>query len=203
MVLEGIHHVTAITGDAPRNVEFYVGTMGLRLVKKSVNQDDPTVYHLFYADEKGSPGSDLTFFEYPGAAPGRAGPGMIHRVVWRVSTEAALDFWEQRLELAATEIRRASDNLTFSDPEGLGLELRIDSSGDPPLRAAHPDIPEEFAITGFDGVRAFTSDPHRSESLLGETLGFSRVVETDWTVRGTSRSSFYVYDDPPAGRDPE
>src|SRR5213593_734595 len=83
MKLEGIHHVTAITGNAPQNVEFYAGTLGLRLVKKSVNQDDPTVYHLFYADERGSPGSDITFFEYPGARPGRAGAGMVHRVVWR------------------------------------------------------------------------------------------------------------------------
>ena len=96
MKLEGIHHVTCITGDAPRNVDYYTGTLGLRLVKKSVNQDDPTVYHLFYADEKGSPGADITFFEYPGAAPGRAGAGMIHTVVWRVASEEALDFWRDR-----------------------------------------------------------------------------------------------------------
>ena len=84
MKLEGIHHITAITGDAPANVEFYVGVLGLRLVKKTVNQDDPTVYHLFYADEQGSPGADLTFFEYPGAARGEAGAGMVHRIAWRV-----------------------------------------------------------------------------------------------------------------------
>src|ERR1700730_7054128 len=77
MKLEGVHHITAITGDAPGNVGFYAGTMGLRLVKKTVNQDDPTVYHLFYADEAGSPGADLTFFEYPGASPGRAGGGVV------------------------------------------------------------------------------------------------------------------------------
>ena len=93
MRLEGIHHITAITGDAPGNVEFYVGVLGLRMVKKTVNQDDPTVYHLFYADEHGSPGADLTFFEYPGAAPGQAGAGMVHRIVWRVGSGAALDFW--------------------------------------------------------------------------------------------------------------
>ena len=86
MKLNGIHHITAITGDAQRNVDFYVGVMGLRLVKKSVNQDDPTVYHLFYGDEHAKPGLDLTFFEYPGAAPGRAGEGMVHRVVWRVGS---------------------------------------------------------------------------------------------------------------------
>ena len=81
MRLEGIHHITAITADAPRNVEFYAGVLGLRLVKKTVNQDDPTVYHLFYADEAGSSGSDITFFEYPGAGRGRAGAGMVYRVV--------------------------------------------------------------------------------------------------------------------------
>src|SRR5216110_2126493 len=100
MKLEGIHHITCITGDAPTNVDFYVRVMGLRLVKKTVNQDDPTVYHLFYADEKGSPGSDITFFEYPGAAEGRAGAGMVHTVVWRVGSEEALDFWAERLSVA-------------------------------------------------------------------------------------------------------
>ena len=103
MQLNGIHHITAITGDAQRNVDFYVGVMGLRLVKKSVNQDDPTVYHLFYGDEHAKPGLDLTFFEYPGAAPGRAGEGMIHRVVWRVGSPAALDFWSERLAGAGVE----------------------------------------------------------------------------------------------------
>src|SRR5919204_5144082 len=97
MRLDGIHHVTCITADAARNVSFYAGTLGLRLVKKSVNQDDPTVYHLFYADEHGTPGSDITFFEYPGAARGRPGRGMIHRVVFRVHSEDALDFWQERV----------------------------------------------------------------------------------------------------------
>src|SRR6266576_526969 len=104
--LEGIHHITAITGDAPRNVEFYAGTLGLRMVKKTVNQDDPTVYHLFYADEVGSAGSDITFFEYPGARRGRAGAGMVYRVVWRVASAEALDFWEQRLGDANVESER-------------------------------------------------------------------------------------------------
>src|SRR5437763_335145 len=84
MQLEGIHHTTAITGDAPGNVDFYARVLGMRLVKKTVNQDDPTVYHLFYVDEEGHPGLDLTFFEYPGAAPGRPGAGMVHRIASRV-----------------------------------------------------------------------------------------------------------------------
>src|SRR3954454_14093752 len=97
MKLEGIHHITAITENAQANVDYYAGVMGLRLVKKSINQDNPSVYHLFYADENGDPGSDLTFFEYPGIPQGRAGDGMIDRIVWRVASAGALDFWEERL----------------------------------------------------------------------------------------------------------
>src|SRR5947207_14816772 len=96
MKLEGVHHVTAITGDAPGNVDFYARVLGLRLVKKSVNQDDPTVYHLFYGDERGDPGADITFFEYPNARPGRAGAGMVHTIGWRVASSEALGFWESR-----------------------------------------------------------------------------------------------------------
>src|SRR4051794_41904131 len=92
MKLEGIHHITCITGDAPANVEFYAGTLGLRLVKKTVNQDDPTVYHLFYADEQGSAGAAITFFEYPGSPPGPAGAEMVPRVVFRVGSDEALAF---------------------------------------------------------------------------------------------------------------
>ncbi len=134
MKLEGIHHVTAITGNAPQNVEFYAGVLGLRLVKRTVNQDDPTVYHLFYADEVGSAGSDITFFEYPGSPRGRAGYGMVHRVVFRVPSSEALDFWQSRLEGRGIQTDRSDDGLLFSDPEGLELELVIDRSGDDPLR---------------------------------------------------------------------
>src|SRR5438309_3636089 len=140
MKLEGIHHITCITGDAPRNVEFYVGTLGLRLVKKSVNQDDPTVYHLFYADEKGSAGSDITFFEYPGAAPGRAGAGMIHRITFRVGTPDALPFWAQRLRAAGVDAEQSDEAVRFTDPEGLGVELRAAQTGDEPLMAEHPEV---------------------------------------------------------------
>jgi glyoxalase family protein len=94
MNFNGIHHVTAITGDAPRNVDYYTRVLGLRLTAKTVNQDDPSVYHLFYGDELARPGADLTFFEYPGAIPGRPGAGMVHRIVWRVGSPEALDFWE-------------------------------------------------------------------------------------------------------------
>src|SRR3954454_19095089 len=95
--LEGIHHITAITGDAPRNVDFYARVLGLRMVKKTVNFDAPEVYHLYYGDEAGHPGSVMTFFEFPGAPPGTAGAGMVHRIRWRVGGEEALDFWDERL----------------------------------------------------------------------------------------------------------
>src|ERR1700710_1721650 len=97
MKLEGIHHITAITENAQRNVDFYVGVLGLRLVKKTVNQDNPAVYHLFFADEKGDPGSDLTFFEFPGVPRGRPGAGDVHRIFWRVGSREAIDFWDERL----------------------------------------------------------------------------------------------------------
>ena len=119
MKLEGIHHVTAITGDAPGNVDFYARVLGLRLVKKTVNQDDPTVYHLFYADEEGSAGADITFFEYPGARRGRAGAGMVHTVVWRVGSEEALDFWSERLEQEGVSVSR-SPGLRRRCKSGLG-----------------------------------------------------------------------------------
>src|SRR5919106_1628688 len=173
MKLEGIHHITAITENAQRNVDFYAGVMGLRLVKKTVNQDNPTVYHLFYADEKGDPGSDLTFFEYPGVPQGRAGDGMIHRIVWRVASAEALDFWAERLERNGIESERAEgrEALLFSDPEGLEHELLVSDSDDEPLIADHPEVPAELALQGFDGAVAYASDPAASSSLLGEALG--------------------------------
>jgi glyoxalase family protein len=195
MKLEGIHHVTAITGDAPGNVDFYTRVLGLRLVKKSVNQDDPTVYHLFYADETGSAGSDITFFEYPGARRGRAGRGMVHTVVWRVGSAAALDFWQERLTREGRDVKRDGDRLTFADPEGLGLELRVVETADEPLVAVHPEIPAEVAIQGFDGVRAYTADADGSRGFLADTLGFAADGEAAFEVRGDRRGSFYAYDE--------
>jgi glyoxalase family protein len=186
MKLEGVHHVTCITGNAPANVEFYAGELGLRMVKKTVNQDDPTVYHLFYADEKGSAGADITFFEYPGAPKGRAGDGMVHLVSFRVGSDESLDFWQKRV---GGELRDRS--LVFDDPEGLTLQLLVDDTGEPPLTANAPDIPEEHRIRGFAGVRAYASRPERSERLLN-ALGF----EPGWVARGDKRSGFYIYDLP-------
>ena len=198
MKLEGIHHVTCITADAPGNVEFYARLLGLRLVKKTVNQDDPTVYHLFYADEKGSAGSDITFFEYPHARRGRAGAGMVHRIVWRVASEDALDFWEQRLGAAGIATSREDGHLRFSDPEGLDLELAVVESNDEPLVARSPDIPAEHALQGFDGVRAYASNPELSRALLEDTLAFEPQATNCYKAGGDRRESWYRYDEPPA-----
>ncbi len=191
MRLDGIHHVTNITGDAPTNVDFYAGTLGLRLVKKSVNQDDPTVYHLFYADEQGTPGSDITFFEYPGAAPGRAGAGMIHTIVWRVGSGEALDFWAERLG-----VEREDDTVVFSDPEGLRHQLVIANVPDEPLIADHPEIPRELALQGFEGVRAYASNAERRTAPFLEQLGFEREGER-WDTRGDARGGWIEYEPAP------
>jgi glyoxalase family protein len=201
MKLEGIHHITLITGDAPRNVDFYTRVLGLRLVKKTVNQDDPTVYHLFYADEKGSAGADITFFEYPGSRPGRAGAGMIHRITWRVGSTDALDFWEERLRAEGVSgLEREDGRLRFEDPEGMGLELAVVETDDEPLVAEHPEIPSELALQGFDSVRAYASSPEASRRFLEQGLAFEPRGETTWEARGAERGGLYVYDAPPAER---
>jgi glyoxalase family protein len=198
MKLEGIHHITAITADAQRNVDFYAGVMGLRLVKKTVNQDNPSVYHLFFADEGGDPGSDLTFFEFPGVPPGQPGTGDVHRIIWRVGSSESLDFWEERLAAAAVEPERAGEHLRFSDPEGLEHELLVAQTEDEPLIAEHPEVPAELALHGFHGVRAYSGAPQTSHALL-EALEFEAAGE-NWEARGERRGSIYGYDEPPAVR---
>jgi glyoxalase family protein len=193
--LEGVHHVTAITGDAPGNVDFYTRVLGLRLVKKSVNQDDPTVYHLFYGDEEGAPGNDITFFEYPGARQGKAGAGMVHTVGWRVASTEALDFWERRLSDEGVATERCADGaVAFHDPEGLRHTLSAVETTDEPLTADQPEVPKELALQGFHGVRAYTHDPEASRRFLEETLEFDSSGESGWEVRGEQRGGFYVYD---------
>ena len=197
MQLDGLHHISCITGDAPGNLAFYTGVLGLRLVAKTVNQDDPYVYHLFYGDEEGSPGFDLTFFEYPGALPGRAGAGMVYRITLRVGSPEALDFWAERLTGRGIESTRDGDRLQFSDPEGLGLELVASASTDAPLTARHPEVPPAFAIQGFDSVRAYGGRVASTRRLLEEVLGAKNAGEYVWTIAGKSRHSTITYDAPP------
>ena len=200
MQLEGLHHITAITGDARRNLDFYTRVLGLRLTAKSVNQDDPTVYHLFYGDEHARPGADLTFFEYPGAKPGRAGAGMVHRIVHRVGSEDALGFWEERLRAEGHEVTH-DDSVRFADPEGLAHELIVDRTQDAPLVAAHPEIPAEHALRGFEGVRAYSANPDASALVLEQLMGATRLGEEHrFALRGERRGSWIAFDPAPAER---
>jgi glyoxalase family protein len=201
MAIEGLHHITAITGDAPRNVDFCARLLGLRLVKKTVNFDAPDVYHLYYGDERGTPGSILTFFEFPGAALGRPGDGMVHTIQWRVASEDALGFWAERLADSGVAAERDGAALRFADFEGLRHELLAVAVDDPPLAARAPDIPAEHALLGFHGVRAYSSVPARSAALLG-ALGFERVGEGDerWRVGGAERHGVLTYEAAPAAR---
>jgi glyoxalase family protein len=200
MNLDGIHHITAITGDAPRNVDFYTRVLGLRMTAKTVNQDDPSVYHLFYGDEEAQPGADLTFFEYPGAAPGRPGAGMVHRIVWRVGSPDAIDFWAARLGDEDVATQRDGDGLRFADPEGLAHELVVATTDDPPLIAEHPEIPAAMALQGFEGVRAYSGRPDASAVVLEQLMGAQpREGEAGaWELRGDARGGWIAWDDAPA-----
>jgi glyoxalase family protein len=191
--LEGLHHISAITGDARRNLDFYTRVLGLRLTAKTVNQDDPRVYHLFYGDEHARPGADLTFFEYPGAKPGRAGAGMVHRIVHRVASPEALEFWAQRLG-----VERGADSVRFADPEGLEHELVVDPTPDTPLPAVHPEVPAEFALRGFEGVRAYSADPAASALVLERLMGARRIGdENRFELRGERRGGWIAFDPAP------
>lgn len=174
----GIHHVTAIGSDPGRNLAFYTETLGLRLVKRSVNQDDVSVYHLFYGDRSGTPGTSMTFFPYPGARSGRVGTGQVSTVSFLVP-EGSIDYWVDRLEEAEVDAEEPRDRfgdrvLPFRDPDGLPLELvaRPDApAGDPP---AGP-VPDENAIRGFFGVTLSLSTAGPTANLL-KTMGYR---ETD------------------------
>jgi glyoxalase family protein len=199
--LEGLHHITAITADAPRNVDFYARVLGLRMVKKTVNFDQPDVYHLYYGDEHGKPGSILTFFEFPHAAAGTAGDGMVHTIQWRVASPAALEFWAARLAAEGVDVTFAADGaVRFADPEGLVSELVVADVPDAPLVADAAGIPAEHALQGFHGVRAYASAPDRSAPLL-TALGLTADAGTStWTAVGADRRATVIYEPPPAGR---
>lgn len=198
MNLDGLHHITAITGDARRNVDFYTRVLGLRLTAKTVNQDDPSVYHLFYGDERARPGADLTFFEYPHAVPGRPGAGMVHTIVSRVGSDAALDFWAARLTAESTAAERIQGGVRFADPEGLRHELVVPASDDPPLTAEHPDIPVEHRLQGFEGVRAYSADPTGSQAVLAQLMGARAHGEDTWELRTERRGGWIAFDPAPA-----
>ncbi|MGH2371937.1 MAG: ring-cleaving dioxygenase, partial [bacterium] len=198
----GIHHVTAIAGDPQRNVDFYVGTMGLRLVKRSVNQDDPGTYHLFYADALGHPGTDLTFFPWRDARRGWQGNGQAVTVGLAIP-EGALGFWATRLAQAGLEVRTENgpfgeDVIAFSDPDGLRLELVAGPGTDE--RAlwapwAEGPVPVEMAIRGFHYVAVQEAGVEPTLGFVTGVLGFRRIAEAGGRLRlatGTGESGGFL-----------
>jgi glyoxalase family protein len=198
MKVDGLHHVTAITADIEANLDFYGRLLGLRLVWQGVNADDPEMRHVAYGDERGVPGSVVTFFDMPGVAPGRAGSGMVHRLLLRVADAKALDFWERRLARAHITADREADRLLFSDPDGLALALVTDDGGDEPLIARAAGVDGQVAIRGMHGVRVYSADPARSAPLLCDLLGMAPRGEGSWLAQGERRHSLLIYDEPPA-----
>jgi len=201
MKLEGLHHVTAICADAPRNVDFYGRVLGLRLVKKTVNFDAPDVYHLYYGDEAGHPGSIMTFFEFPGVRPGRAGAGMVHTVCWRVGSADALDFWEDRLAAeGATGVERGERGervLRFSDPEGLRNALVVVHVPDEPLVARSPGVPDQHALRGLHGVRAYARGDLAQTEALMTAIGMAADDRGRWVAEGDARRGQIAFDPAP------
>jgi glyoxalase family protein len=198
MKVDGLHHVTAITADIDANLEFYGRLLGLRLVWQGVNADDPEMRHIAYGDERGRPGSLVTFFDMPGVMRGRPGPGMVHRLCLRVAGEDALEFWERRLADAGVRGDRRAGHLAFSDPEGLRLELVIDDGTDEPLRADAPDVNGQVAIRGMDAVRAYSAEPARSAPVFVDVLGMKADGDGRWLTCGGHRHSLVAYDPAPA-----
>ena len=182
MQLLGLHHVTAIASDARRNVAFYTNVLGLRLIKKTVNFDDPSTYHLYYGDRVGTPGSVLTFFPWDGIRRGRPGTGQVYATAFSVGA-GALPFWEQRLRdngvAFSPATRRFGDAvLAFADPDGLILELVATAAPDPRSPWANPEIPQTHGIRGFHNVTLALAEPTRTHALLTTAMGY-RVAATE------------------------
>jgi glyoxalase family protein len=206
--VNGLHHITAIAGPAQENLDFYAGILGMRLVKKSVNQDDPGTYHLFYADAEGHPGSDLTFFPWAEMAPPRIGHGLAVEVALEVPA-GSLDFWGSRLEkygvaIGAVEHRFGDRVLPLIDPHGLRLALV--EPRDAPPRSVTPwdgsSVPQERQVHGLYGAQVWERDAEMTESFVTDVLGFERLGEENGIVRYGFSGSAGVLDvrETPEGR---
>jgi glyoxalase family protein len=180
-LVKGLHHITALASDAQTNLDFYAGILGLRMVKKTINFDAPEVYHLYYGNETGSPGTILTFFPYPGIPKGRKGKGQLTVTSFSIS-ENAMDYWIKRL--AKFKIKhqppeqRFDDELCiyFEDNEGLGLEL-VANARDERRGFTYGNIPVEFAIKGFYGMTLSEEGYEKTAALLTEQMDHVLVTE--------------------------
>lgn len=209
--VRGLHHVTAIAGPAQENFDFYAGVLGMRLVKKSVNQDDPGTYHLFYADAEGHPGTDLTFFPWAQMAPSREGHGLSSEVSLAIPP-GSLDFWGERLQqhgvsVGPSESRFGQVVLPLRDPHGLHVALveSRDSVSRPFTAWDQSPIPKAHQIRGLESARMVERDLVRTSSFLTEAMGFAHVgTENGWHRYGVGegKSGAYVdlYESPTSGR---
>jgi len=205
MRLDGIHHVTAVTGDRPRCVEFYAGVLGLTALPSVPDPAHPDRCQLRFGDTAGTPGSVIGFLLIPGIHAGRAGAGTIHRVAWRVADVDALGFWFERLSHAGVEVEPVDATgvgaaLRFRDPEGLGHELVPDVSGDEPLEARSAAVPASRALRGLDGVRAYSRASGPSADLLAGRLEFTALGGDAYRVEGLARRAEYRHEEPPSKR---
>ena len=185
----GLHHVTAIAADPQRNLDFYTQVLGLRFVKRTVNFDDPGTYHFYFGDDLGSPGTILTFFPWPGATKGRKGAGEVTATSFSVPT-ASLDYWENRLEgkgLAVESLgeRFAKQVLTFSDPDGMPIELVANSDAGEAKPSRFASIPAQHAIRGFFGVTLLERSPEKTAALLN-VMGFHKAAAEGNRIRFTA-----------------
>ncbi len=204
--VNGLHHITAIAGPAQENLDFYAGVLGMRLVKRSVNQDDPGTYHLFYADAEGHPGSDLTFFPWAQMAPPRPGYGLAMEVGLEIP-EGAAAYWGERLQRygtpGAAETRFGDPTLTFSDPHGLKVALVERKAGRSFTPWEGSPVPSDRQIRGLHGAQLWERDASSTARFLTSTLGFQQLAtERGWTRYGFPGSSGVVdvREAPEAGR---
>ena len=204
----GLHHVTAVAGDPQRNLDFYTTVLGLRFIKKTVNFDDPGTYHFYFGDDAGTPGTILTFFPWAGATPGIAGAGEVTHTAFNVPP-ASLPYWERRLaekgvHIEQKQTRMGESVLTFSDPDGMKIELVGHARVADVKTPRFADVHAEHAIRGFFGITMLERDARQTEAALA-LLGFHKVAEEGnrfrYSAEGDALGNHIdVVVDPKAGR---
>ena len=203
----GLHHVTAIASDPQRNLDFYTDVLGLRFVKKTVNFDDPGTYHFYFGDDAGTPGTILTFFPWPHASRGVVGAGEVTHTAFSIPTDA-IDFWENRLQakgITSTRSQRLDETvLTFSDPDGMKIELVGHTESGDFHAPRFADVPPQHAIHGFFGVTMLQRSAAHTEAALA-LLGFRKVAEEGTRLRFSAAGNALgnhldIVVDPTAGR---
>jgi len=207
-LITGIHHITAMASSAQDNLDFYAGVLGLRFIKRTVNFDDPSVYHLYYGDELGSPGTVLTFFPYHGMPRGRKGHGMVNTISFSASIDA-FSFWEKRLKKYNIEHTPPYERfntetvIDFEDTDGTSLELVFSSNDDTRMGYAQGNIPEEYAIKGFYGAEIWDAGHHSTSALLTSLMDHVLVAEQGNRHRfaATNKPGHYIDIVDQTGRD--